>query len=255
MMRTKTEERNNEIATKYVDYTGHGCTSDTAIAQISSELEMDKLYVRSILRSRGLNIARKQKHARKDNLTERDTIIMKLTEENKSPDEIAKHFGITPTRVRQVIRDNIDNLKHIRMERVLSEIKTDVKANVPYLDIRAKYGDKALREIKTNLGYNLFRTCQVRRDEEIVRMGKANHSATVVSKKFRLCKDYIYTIWHNNGIRKDVKEDLTPAERAKRDANIYKKSKSLKISELAKHFDLSDTMIRIIIAQQKEKEK
>lgn len=260
--RIDTKERNKQIAARYAELISADVSPDDAIQKIADEQEIGKFYVRSILRAIGVRIDRKGQYDRKDNLSDRDRQIIELAEKGETPEVIGDRFEITPTRVRQVVRDNVSDLKQVRLERTLSEIKNEVmnyqeliKLNDDktdrswkkwYRSVIAKYGDKTMREIKSNLGYNLFKESQRYRDENIVLMGKQGFSAEETREKHGLCKDYIYAIWHDNGVHKDTKKKLTPEQRAERDKKIRKACKTRKIGDVAKEFDLSYTMVKLI---------
>lgn len=269
--RIDTKERNKQIAARYAELVSADVSPDDAIQKISDEQEIGKFYVRSILRAIGVRIDRKGQYDRKGNLSDRDRQIIELAEKGETPEDIGSRFEITPTRVRQVVRDNVTDLKHVRIERTLSEIKNEVanyqemiKSNENmkseenpdgidrtwktwYRGITSKYGEKTMREIKSNLGYNLFKESQRYRDENIVQMGKiGGFSAQYTADKHGLCKDYVYSIWHNNGVHKDKKKKLTPKERQQRDAKIREACKTKKVGEVAKDFGLSYTMVKLI---------
>lgn len=250
-MRSKTTTRNSKIVKKYEEL------KDTAeqsvvLDQLAEEFKLGKLYVKQILRSSGIEIERKDSGphpSRNEHISDRDKNIIKKIESGSTPEEIGVEFNITPTRVRQIVRDNLPKFKITKLERSLAEIKSDVYNGVKYEEIVSKYGEKTIRDIKSNLGYNLFKACRTRRDAMIVEMSNKGMIASKIGDKMGLSKDYVYTILHKHNVRKDTHKITDPKKRAARNKKIVEMylNREMSIGAVAKKFDLTYTMVKLII--------
>ncbi len=243
-------ERNKKIKRKYLKETTAGKDSDSVMDELAKQHDIGRFYIRTILKEEGIEIERKTEYERsdKEKLNKRDQDIIDLFNTEVDPDDIAKKFKLTPTRVRQILRAKLGKaFKVPKLKLKLDEIKKELEQGVPYDNIVDKYGKNVIKQIKYNLGYNIFKKSLEYKIKDIVSMAKSGEPPKKIADKHRVTLNYTYMILHDNGIRSKISKD----DKEKRDLKIFNASKKKSVDEIAEEFELTPTMVRIIISKMK----
>ncbi len=180
---------------------------------------------------------------------DRNKIIVERFNSNISSFDISKEFNITETRVRQILKPYMtDELKNEKNLKLFIELKEDVNNGISFKDIKSKYGISFVNYCKKSCSYNVFKHTIEHTEKDIIKMYKKGKSPLVISEKHDLDRNYVYTILHSNGYRKN----LSVKKRKKRDEKIIQlKHEGKSIKELSTKYKLTETMIRIIINSNK----
>lgn len=247
-------ERNQKIKDSYNKKVSEGIKPETIMDELSKEHGVVKFYIRSILKEQGIIIERKTEYERTDKtkLDTRDTEIVELFNKDTDPDVIADKFNITPTRVRQILRSKLGKTFKASSHKLtieLEAIKKDLKENLPYKSIVAKYGKNTIKQIKYNLGFNLFKESSSLKTKDIIEMANKGLPPKDIAAKHGVTRNYVYIILHDNGIRYNIKDD-----KIARDKKIIAQKKSGKsVNEIAGLHKITPTMVRIILGNKKTK--
>lgn len=258
-------ERNLEIKKDYLNGIEEGKEHDDIMVEISAKHDIGKFYVRTILKEQGIEIERKTEYERsdKDKLIKRDDDIVSLFKEETDPSSIATKYKISETRVRQILRAKLGKtFKAPKLNLKLDEIKASIESGIQYDcackkectcdTIVNKYGKNTIKQIKYNLGFNIFKKSLEYKIRDIVRMAKNGTPTKDIATKHAVTLNYTYMILHDNGIRSKI----TQKDKLKRDTSIWKsKQDGLKIDDIAEKHKLTPTMIRIIISKMKKQTK
>ena len=207
-------------------------------------------------------------------INDRDKRIIELASEGKTPDVIGEAVGLGPTRVRQILSANVPDLRSVKSERLLSQVKDDVQREYaalagtieemcagkrpvaelpsPYANIVSRYGKKRVQDLNA-IGYNLFRYCQEQRDSRIAELAAGKGmSGSDLATMFAITRDHVYGILHDRGVRKIVR--LRGKKKAERDMNVYKRYLEVgKYGPVAKEFNISQVLVGLIVNAEKRK--
>ena len=175
----------------------------------------------------------------------RDIEIIEKYVSGKDQTEIAEEFKLTPTRIGQIIRDQLGkHAKNSILEKSLIELKRDINTGQTHKEIRVKYGASLLRKIKSNLGFNAFEACLEKRDTDVLKKHQEGMTALEIADELGLTRDHIYGILHTAGVRSKP----TKAEYATRNTKIVEQFQAGKTSsDLATIHKLTVTNINIIL--------
>ena len=260
-------ERNQGIKEKYQESIESGKDSDAIMDELALSNGIGKFYIRTILKEQGIEIERKSEYDRSDRekLTTRDEEIIDMFKNENDPDDIAKKYELTPTRVRQIIRSKFGKFKvpDLKLNNTLEKIKHDLESRMQYDcsckrqkiqcecdTITKKYGKNIIKKIKYNLGYNVFKKSLEYKIKDMVKEAKSGVPPKDIADKHKVTLNYTYIILHDNGIRSKISK----TEKSKRDAKILNaKKKGKSIESIAELYDLTPTMVRIILTELKNK--
>jgi uncharacterized protein (DUF433 family) len=262
-IRLMVQERNLEIKNDYLKEIAEGKEHDDVMDALSDKHGIGRFYVRTILKEQGIEIERKTEYERSDKvkLSKRDEDIVELFKQETEPSLIADKYEITETRVRQILRKKLGKTfktpKLAAKLAKLEEIKVSIESGIPYDcsckkknteckcdTIVNKYGKNIIKQIKYNLGYNVFKKALEYKIKDIVRMAKKGSPPKDIAKKHIVTLNYTYMILHDNGIRSKISKEA----KKKRDESILEaKNKGQSIDLISENFNLTPTMIRIII--------
>ena len=260
-------ERNQKIKEAYLKEIGSGKDPDVVMDELAKSNDIGRFYVRTILKEQGIEIERKTEYERsdKDELVKRDSEIVELFNSEIDPEDIAKKFDLTTTRVRQILRSKLGkSFKAPKLKNKLDEIKEALESGLPYDcsckknkienckcdTIVGRYGKNIIKQIKYNMGYNVFKKALEYKIKDMVKMAKSGKPPKDIANKHNVTLNYTYMILHDNGIRSKItKEDKTKRDKAIWEAKM-KKGKS--VEEIAEKHELTPTMVRIIISKMKK---
>lgn len=256
-------QRNKSIKEKYLIEIKLGKKSDDVMDAISSEHDVGRFYIRTILKEQGVEIERKSEYNKhnKIKLVTRDAEIVDMFNKKINPDDISKKFMLTSTRVRQILRAkgnlvkshkiDVDKTLLANINETVEKIKKDLSSEIPYTEIVKKYGKDKIKEIKETVGFNVFKTALTLKIKNIVKLARGGVPPKEIAAKHSVTLNYTYMILHDNGIRYKISK----SDKKKRDHNIFEESKKKTIDEIATKYKLTPTMIRIIISQVKKLQK
>lgn len=244
-MKKITVIRNKEIHDRYNELVKGGVDFKEAVSTLANDNDIGESYVKNILKVHGIKETSKNKETK----AKRDGRIIEMYLNGDDHTVIAEAFGLTTTRVGQIIRGHLG--KHAKsgiLEKSLEELKIDINDGMSHKDVQEKYGASLLRKIKANLGYNAFDACQDKRDKDILAMYEDEtdpKSAAEIAEVFELTRDHVYGILHKFGVRSKP----TRAEYRIRNEKIVKAFKSGKKTsqEIADDHDMTVTNVNIIL--------
>lgn len=233
--------RNKELQDRFDVLIQDGGWLAAVVKKIAGEFDLKEARVKEILKENCVDFAA----IRREEMKDRDALIVAAYMAGEEQAEIAEEFGMTPTRIGQIIREALGrNAKHALLEQDLVKIKKDVRAGMQHKELQDKYGASTLRKVKSNLGYNVFEKCLDRRNKGILEMYENGKSAAYIAEEYGLTRDHIYGILHGFGVRSKPTEE----EYAERNAEIVDKFQGGKSSQdLADEYDMTVTNINIIL--------
>lgn len=254
-IRLMVQERNHEIKKEYLKRIESGKDIDTVMDELAALHSIGRFYVRTILKEQGIEIERKTEYERsdKDKLIKRDDEIVELFKNETDPEIIAEKFELTSTRVRQILRAKLGkSFKVPKLKLKLDEIKKELADGIPYDTIVEKHGKNIIKQIKYNLGFNVFKKALEYKIKDIVHLAKSGTPPKDIARKHDVTLNYTYMILHDNGIRSKISKEA----KKKRDQAIFdSKKKGESVDSIAEKNDLTPTMVRIILSEKKKKKK
>lgn len=245
-MRTNVLERNQEIREQYDEQIKAGNDVEATIEKIAKELRVGKFYVRTILKEQGLDIKRKSVYKRKNEqkLKQRDEEIRSMVKAGNSIEDIATKYKITSTRVRQIVRGLL--VRNVDFSKEIAEIKKMVNTGLSYTAIVDRFGKDKLKTIKTKSGFNPYRAVLDKQNSTIVKLFNSGMPPLDIANMFGLVRDSVYHILKKKGLTPRMSKE----QKAKRDKEIVALSKSkVPVSDIAKKYDLSRAMVKIILKE------
>lgn len=241
-MKKITVIRNKEIHERFKSLKKNGMDDKTAVSTIAEEKnDIGKLYVRNILKECGIKVV-----GTREKNNQRDSEIIERYMAGKDHADISEEFGLTTTRIGQIIRASLGKYaKNSMLETTLVELKQDINKGMPHKDVQDKYGASTLRKIKCNLGYNAFDACLEKRNRDIlVQYKEKSKSAAEIAKIFGLTRDHVYGILHESGIRtKPTKKQYK--DRNKEILTAFHTGKTSQ--EIAEEHEMTVTNVNIIL--------
>lgn len=252
-MRNNVLVRNQNIRERYDEEIKKSAEDvDSIIERIAGEHNVGKFYVRSILKEQGVDLQRKTTYSRKNEkeIKARNEKITKMFEAKKSIEEIAEHFDLTTTRVRQITKGLI--AKSVDYSGIVKEVQSKINKGVQYADIVEQYGKDMIKTLKTKAKLNVYQLVLKKQNDTIVKMFKDDKTPKAIADHFGLTRDSVYLILKKNGLASRMSKE----EKEERDRTIYKLSrkKGFDIEEVATRYDITPTMVRIIIKTQSQTE-
>lgn len=239
MKRSEKVERNRAICERYEQIKNQ----PDALSVLAGEHQLCVPYVKNILRDRGaIEVRGKAKSAVRE---QRDSKIVADYVAGLDPVQIAEQYGVTATRVGQIVRDHLGrNARSNMLERDLDAVRADLDGGMSHRDVMQKYGASLLRKLKDNLGFNAFDQYVERRNQEIIDKYATGVTAIHIANEFGLTRDHVYGILHRAGIRTKPTKD----EYANRNKQLVEQFKSgVKSQELADQYGMTVTNVNIII--------
>lgn len=249
-MRSNVLVRNQSIRERYDKEIEAGNEADSVIEKIAKDTKIGKFYIRSILKDQGIDIKRKTNYSRKNEgeIIDRNKKIVELFEAKKSIEEIADKFGITTTRVRQITKGLI--AKSTDYSETVKQIQDQIDKGVHYIHLKEIYGADLLKTLKNKADFNVYQLTLKKQNDTIVKMFKSGKTPLEIAEWFDLTRDSVYLILKKNGHATRMSKE----DKEKRDKAIFKMSrkKSFDIEEVANKYDITPTMVRIIIKGQSQ---
>lgn len=239
MKRSEKVERNRAICEAYEQIKNQ----PDALDRLASKYQLCVPYVKNILKDRGaIEVRVKTKSAVRE---QRDSKIVADYVAGLEPVQIAEQYGVTTTRVGQIVRDHLGrNARANMLERDLDAVRVDLDAGMSHRDVLQKYGASLLRKLKDNLGFNAFDQYVERRNQDIINRYATGVTAMQIAKEFDLTRDHVYGILHRAGIRTKHTRD----EYADRNRQIIDQFKrGAKSQDLAEQYGMTVTNVNIII--------
>lgn len=235
-MRKQTLRRNKTIASEFQ----HGVPEE----ELAGKYNIGLTYVRTILKSSGLLTNQPKKTTTAD----RDEKVRTMFAQNHTIDNIAVEFQLTPTRIRQIVKD----LSGPKMNAELTEAKKKAIALIEdgksHQEVITAIGEQAAKRLKYRMNFNIFKLIVEQRAKNAKSMYEKNIPPADIAKNLGCTRDYVYMLLRGMGI----KLKITKEEKSIRDAEIYKYVKAGHTTdEAAEKWALTETMIRIICAKQK----
>ena len=245
-MKKITVVRNKEIHNRYKELVKEGKDFKEALSELSNENDIGESYVKNILKVHGVKQSNTKSNETK---SKRDSRIIEMYMNGDEHSVIAEEFGLTTTRIGQIIRGHLG--KHAKsgmLEKSLLNLKRDIDNGMDHKAVQDKYGASLLRKIKSNLGYNAFDACLDKRNKDILAMyndEKNPKSAADIALEFDLTRDHVYGILHEFGVRSKP----TRAEYRKRNELIVKafKDEEKTSQDIAEEHDMTVTNVNIIL--------
>lgn len=232
-MKNNTEnilDRNQSIKKAYLDGLDAKRDSDALIEEIADSNKIGKFYVRSILKDQKVAIVRKEQYSRKDEeqLQTRNQQIMDRFDAGDEPEIIAEKFGLTVTRIRQLLKGKIvKSSKLPKLNHIRAEIESKIEDDVPYLDIVEEYGKSMIKQLRYNLDFNVFQIARLHMRVNMVNLIKGKG----VKSKKNLIEAFIYVCF-NAETADEVKRILSTGNKKVLDARKTIRTKNKSISKL-----------------------
>jgi DNA-directed RNA polymerase sigma subunit (sigma70/sigma32) len=245
-MKKNTLERNKAIVAEF----GRGVSE----ADIAVNHRVGFTYVRTLLRNEGLIKAKGSK-------TEpRDKEVRRLFSENqKTVPELAEQFGITPTRVRQIIKDISGEKLQKDLDDARQKALDLIDAGKTHQEVVDAIGEQTAKRLKYRYKFNIFQLVLKKRTEYAQRVYKEGTPVADIAAKLNCTPDYVYILLRDAGVKMKISKE----EKRERDSQIYEyvKSKSDSnrltkevVADAAEKWSLTSTMIRIICSQMRKRE-
>lgn len=265
-MRAETVDRNKKIYEGYLSQKDVEKDMDKILVFLANTFNVNKFYIRGILKTHGIDMGRKRNYDRKDGqvLSDRNSNIMTMYNEGKELDEIGTAFDISETRVRQILKECLRNkvvdapqiespenatYKDLKRTRIVSNffdsIKADVKSGMSNADIIEKYGASVIRQIKNIKKYNIFKETVRVFNNKLISMYRAGKTVEQISEKLVVSKDYAYSILHENGISGHP----GTRDRNKRIIQLYRNKSA---EYIAKALDLRKKLVERVLQKKRD---
>jgi Mor family transcriptional regulator len=188
-------ERNQAIKQAYLDGLAAKKDSDSLIEEIAKSNSIGKFYVRSILKDQNVTIERKEQYSRKDEkqLLSRNQQIMDRFDEGDDPEVIAEKFGLTVTRIRQLLKGKIVKTSKLpKLNHIKAEIESKVEDDVQYSEIVEEYGKSMIKQLRYNLDFNAFQVARLHMHINMVNLTKGKgikSKKTIIGADVITCKN------------------------------------------------------------------